>query len=206
VRFFRRGETLNERLLREAGLDTPEEELEVAAERPPEPLDPVLSFRQQFDSLGGGLAGSGLPQRARRWDAVVTAEAPDVAGNEVDFVTLPDGSLLVEEEEGNAALDPLAQAVEGELTPPYRVHAVRQTERLWAVSARRIDVARLDTDGDVIELTQTSDGKALRVDGMPVFGSIPELERLGESTAGPTYAVHAERLDADLWEVRVAAL
>jgi hypothetical protein len=206
VRFFRRGETLNERLLREAGLDRPEEELEVAAERPSEPLDPVLSFRQQFDSLGGGLAGSGLPQRARRWDAVVTAEAPDVAGNEVDFVTLPDGSLLVEEEEGNAALDPLAQAMEGELTPPYRVHAVRQTERLWAVSGRRIDVATLDTDGDVIELTQTSDGKALRVDGMPVFGSIPELERLGESTAGPTYAVHAERLDADLWEVRVAAL
>jgi hypothetical protein len=187
VGFFRRGETLNERLLREAGLDRPEEELEVAGERPPEPLDPVLSFRQQFDSLEGGLAGSGLPQRARRWDAVVTAEAPDVAGNEVDFVTLPDGSLLVEEEEGNAALDPLAQAVEGELTPPYRVHAVRQTERLWAVSARRIDVARLDTDGDVIELTQTSDGKALRVDGMPVFGSIPELERLGESKAGPTY-------------------
>jgi hypothetical protein len=206
VGFFRRGETLNERLLREAGLDRPEEELEVAGERPPEPLDPVLSFRQQFDSLEGGLAGSGLPQRARRWDAVVTAEAPDVAGNEVDFVTLPDGSLLVEEEEGNAALDPLAQAVEGELTPPYRVHAVRQTERLWAVSARRIDLTRLHTDGDVIELTQTSDGKALRVDGMPVFGSIPELERLGESTAGPTYAVHAERLDADLWEVRVAAL
>src|SRR4029079_5574191 len=202
MRFFRRGETLNERLLRESGLDRPVDD----AERPPEPLDPVLTFRRQFDSRGGGVAGSGLPQRARRWDAVVTAEAPDVAGNEVDFVTLPDGSLLVEDEEGNAALDPLAQAVEGELTAPYRVHAVRQTERLWAVSASRIDVARLDTDGDVIELTQTSDGKALRVDGMPVFGSIPELERLGESTAGPTYAVHAERLDADLWEVRVAAL
>jgi hypothetical protein len=41
---------------------------------------------------------------------------------------------------------------------------------------------------------------------MPVFGSIPELERLGEATGAPAYAVHAERLDADLWEVRVAAL
>ena len=202
--FFRRGETVNERLLREGGLDRAGEDLD--AKRPPAPLDPVLSFRRQFDSLGGGLAGSGLPQRARRWDAVVTAVAPDVAGNEVDFVTLPDGSLLVEEVEGNAALDPLAQAVESELAPPYRAHAVRQTDQLWAVSAVRIQVAKLATDGDVIELTQTSGGRAVRIDEMPVFGSIPELERLGEAAAGSAYAVHAERLDADLWEVRVAAL
>lgn len=206
MRFFRRGETLNERLLREAGLDRSMAELDAEAARPPPPLDPVLTFRQQFDTGAGALAGAGLPPRARRWDVVVTAEAPDVDGNEVDFVTLPDGSLLVEEEKGDAALDPLAQAVEGELTPPYRVHAVRQTERLWAVSALRIDVARFEADGDVIELTQTSDGKALRVGGMPVFGSIPALERLGEAAAGPAYAVHAERLDADLWEVRVASL
>jgi hypothetical protein len=205
MRLFRRGETLNERLLREAGLDRAGEERD-ADTRPPEPVDPVVSFRQQFDSGAGALAGAGLPPRARRWDVIVTAEAPDVAGNEVDFVTLPDGSLLVEEEEGNAALDPLAQAVEGELSPPYRVRAVRQTDQLWAVSALRIQVAKFEADGDVIELTQTSDGKAVRVDGMPVFGSIPELEKLAEASGGPAYAVHAERLDADLWEVRVAAL
>ena len=206
MRFFRRGETLNERLLREAGLDDRQEGLDPEPGRPPEPLDPVLSFRQQFDSVGGALLGAGLPPRARHWDAVVTTEAPEVAGNHVDFVALPDGSLLVEQEEGDAALDPLAQAVETELTPPYRVHAVRQTDELWAVSAVRIDVATLKADGDVIELTQTSDGKAVRVDGMPAFGSFPELERLGEAAAGPAYAIHAERLDADLWEVRVAAL
>jgi hypothetical protein len=206
MRFFRRGETLNERLLREAGLNGRQQELDAEAVPPPAPLDPVLSFRQQLDAASGFLAGAGLPPRARRWDAVVTAEAPDVAGREVDFVTLPDGSLLVEAEEGNAALDPLAKAVEAELRPPYRAHAVRQTERLWAVSAVRIDVATFEAEGDVIELTQTSDGKALRVDGMPVFGSIPALERLGEATAGPAYAVHAERLDGDLWEVRVASL
>jgi len=41
---------------------------------------------------------------------------------------------------------------------------------------------------------------------MPAFGNFPELVRLGEAAAGSAYAVHAERLDADLWEVRVAAL
>src|SRR4051794_10044230 len=199
MRFFRRGETLHERLLREAELDDRRAEPAAEADRPPEPLDPVLRFRQQFDSVGGALLGAGLPPRTRRWDAVVTAEAPELAGNEVDFVALPDGSLLVEQEEGDAALDPLAQAVEAELTPPYRVHAVRQTDRLWAISAVRIEVARLEADGDEIELTQTSDGQAVRVDGMPAFGSFPELVRLGEGAAGSAYAVHAERLDADLW-------
>jgi hypothetical protein len=40
---------------------------------------------------------------------------------------------------------------------------------------------------------------------MPSFGTVPALEQLGEA-AGPAYAVHAERLDGDLWDVRVAAL
>jgi hypothetical protein len=200
--FFRRGETLNERLLREAGLEGSED-----AERDQtQPLDPIEGFREQFNSGVGALLGAKLPERARRWDAVVTAEAPELEGDEIDFVTLPDGSILVEQEQGDAALDPLAQAVEAELVPPYRAHGVRQTERLWAVSALRVEVERFDANGDVIELTRTGDGTTLRVDGMPTFGSIPELERLAEQIAGPEYAVHAERLDADLWEVQVAPL
>lgn len=204
MRLFRRGETLNERLLREAGLH--EQQADSAVETPPAPLDPVVAFRQQFDSGAGALAGAGLPPRARHWDTFVTAEAADVAGHEVDFVALPDGTILVEEEEGDAALEPLANAVETKIAPPYRAKAVKQTDRIWAISVMQIQVARFEQDGDTIELTQTSDGRALRVDGMPSFGSVPELERIGENRAGPAYAVHAERLDADLWEVRVAAL
>jgi hypothetical protein len=135
----------------------------------------------------------------------LTVEAPDLQGDQVEFVTLPDGSVLVEEEQGDAALDALATAVEQRLEPPYRARAARQTDSLWAVSASRIEVARFDADGDRIELTQTADGKSLRVDEMPSFGSIPALEALGQA-AGPAYAAHAERLDADLWEVRVAPL
>jgi hypothetical protein len=205
MRFFRRGETLNERLLREAGLQ--EQQAESTADAsPPAPLDPVVAFRRQFDSAAGALAGAGLPPRARHWDTFVTAEAADVEGNEVDFVALPDGTILVEEEEGDAALEPLANAVETRIAPPYRAKAVKQTDRIWAISAMQIRVAKVESGGDTIELTQTSDGKAVRIDGMPVFGSIPELERIGEADGGPAYAVHAERLDDDLWEIRVAAL
>ena len=205
MRFFRRGETLNERLLREAGLQ--EQQADSGVETaPPAPLDPVVAFRRQFDSAAGALAGAGLPPRARHWDTFVTAEAADVPGSEVEFVTLPDGTILVEEEEGDAALEPLANAVETKIAPPYRAKAVKQTDRIWAISAMQIQVARFEQDGETIELTQTSDGRAMRIDGMPSFGSVPELERLGEGQAGPAYAIHAERLDADLWEVRVAAL
>jgi hypothetical protein len=204
MRFFRRGETLNERLLREAGLDRPQPQ--PAPEPEPEPeLDPVAQLRESLESAGGFKAAAGLPPRARRWDAVVTAEAPDVRGNEVDFVTLPDGSLLVEREEGNAQLDLLAQAVERELTPPYRAHGVRKTASVWAVSASRIEVARFDAEGEKLELTQTDEGKTFVVDGVRAFGSVPELEKLGEAT-GDRYAIEAERLDADLWEVRVTPL
>jgi hypothetical protein len=183
VRLFRR-ESLNERLAREAGLDPPR----------PRPV-------QGWEDLVGihGIA------RLREWDAVVTAEAPEIAGDRVDFVALPDGSLLVEEEQGDAALDPLAAAVEEQIAAPYRARGARQTESLWAVSARRIEVARFEADGERLELTQTADGKTLRVDGMPAFGSVPPLERLAEE-AGPYYAAAAERLDSDLWEVRISPL
>jgi hypothetical protein len=156
---------------------------------------------QGWDDLVGihGIA------RLREWDAVVTAEAPGLEGDRVDFVALPDRSLLVDDEQGEAALDTLAAAVEEQLAPPYRARGVRQTETLWAVSARRIEVARFEAGGDQVELTQTPEGRTLRVDGMPVFGSVPALERAGEAV-GSSYAIHAERLDADLWEVRVAQL
>src|ERR687887_967609 len=172
--FFRR-ESLHERLAREGGL-----------------VEPV-GGRPAWGEVGiHGIA------RVREWDAVVTADAPEIEGDAVDFVALPDGSLLVEQEDGDAALEPLAAAVEERLGPPYRARAARQTESLWAVSANRIEIARFETDGDRIELTQSADGKSLRVDGMPSFGSIPALERLGEAS-GPSFAVHAERVDADLW-------
>jgi len=43
------------------------------------------------------------------------------------------------------------------------------------------------------------------VDGQRIFGSIPALEARGRRE-GRDYAVHAERLDGDLWEVRAHPL
>jgi len=143
--------------------------------------------------------------RPRRWDIITTARAPEVKGNELQFAALPDGTLIVDEEAGDESLGAIADAVEQQLQPPYRAHAVRQTDSLWAVSASRIEVSRFEAAGEKLELTQTDQGKTFLVDGQPEFGTIPELEKLGEA-AGDRYAIEAERLDGELWEVRVAAL
>ena len=179
---FGRKESLHERLAREGGLVENE---------------PSAPWREV------GIHGM---QRAREWDATVAAVVPDVEGDAATFVALPDGSLLVEDGP-DSSLQGLADAVERELKPPYRARAARQQDDLWAVQARQIEVIELSDApaGDALDLTQTAEDRVLRVDGQRVFGTVPELEARGQRE-GRDYAVHAERLDGDLWEVKASAL
>ena len=135
--------------------------------------------------------------RPRRWDAVVTVEAAGLDGEERDFVLLGDGTLLGEETD-----TPLAEAVA--LEPPFRAQAVRRHGDLWAVAATRIAVVELGDDpgGDVLEFAVHRGERTLLVDGARGFGTVPELERI---LAGDG-AVHAERLDGNLWEVTASVL
>lgn len=170
--WFRRNEPLHERLAREGGL----------VER-----EPRAPWREV------GIHGI---ERVREWDATETVDAPGIEGDAATFVALPDGSLLVEEGP-DSSLQPLADAIEQDVQPPYRARAARQNGDLWAVQARRIQVMtiRRAPEGNTIELTR----EGLVVDGDRAFGSVPELEGLGD-------VVRAERLDGDLWEVRASAL
>ncbi|MDX6485170.1 MAG: hypothetical protein QOF43_323 [Gaiellaceae bacterium] len=183
--FFRRRESLHEKLAREGGLD----------ERAPREQRP---FWQE-----PGMTGNFRPPAA---DATVVVDAPDVEGNAVKWVTLPDGTLLVEDGP-DGSLDALAAGVEQELSAPYRARAARQTGTLWAVQAAKIEVMALPDapDGDTIDVTSTADGRSFSVDGAQVFGSLPALQERGEQE-GREYAVRAERLDGDFWEVKAAAL
>jgi len=182
VPLFRRDEPLHERLAREGGL---------VESQPKAPWREV------------GIHGL---QRPREADAVVTVDAPDVEGDAARFVSLPDGTLLVEEGP-DSSLDALAGAVEQELRPPYRARAVRRDESLWAVEATRIEVLSLPDapNGETIDVTRTEEETSVSVDQQRIFGSLPSLEERGQRE-GREYAVHAERLDGDLWEVRAAAL
>ena len=200
----RKEETLNEQMLREAGLDEPEPAEETS---PPEPLDPYAGS-YPADATGGIVPASLDRAMARPavWDLVTTVTAPGIAGDRVEFATLPTGDVIVDTETGDADLSPLADAVEKQLKPPYRVLARREDDDLWSIAARTIDVVELTFDGgDEIELVENEGSTELRVDGKPWNEEIPELERAGE-TLGTAFVVQADRLDGDLWEIRVSGL
>jgi hypothetical protein len=187
VRLFRR-KPLHERLL-------------AAGERDVAPPDvrPVVG--------GGRETGIHGIARQREWDAVATVVAPEVRGDELRFDVLPDGIVLVEQEEGDASLGPLADAIERELRPPYRAQAVRQSGELWAVAARAIEVVRLPPrEGERIELAFRQEERSLTVDGFREFGTVHELEALAARSGHAEYVVRAERLDGDWWEVVVDPL
>jgi hypothetical protein len=197
--FRRRRETLNEQLLREAGLD-PAQALGDSPQPPPPPELPKSVL-----AVAGVPDGSSVSPK--EWDSAVTVTVPALAGNRVEFTTLPNGDVIVSEETGDADLTPLADAVERRVPPPYRAVATRQGGDLWAVGAKQIEVAQIAfPEGEKLELVQHGDDRELRVDGERSDAAVPaELERLGEAARGSFY-VEAERIDGDLWEVRVTAL
>jgi hypothetical protein len=190
VLFRRRRAPLHEKLAREAGMP--------------------LEWESRYEPLRPpGIPEAGITgnQRFREWDATAVVEAPELRGDEVEFVVLSDGSILVDEEVGDASLDTLADGIEETLPPPYRAKGIRRTESDWAVGARKIEVVELrpDVEGDRIELSAVGGELTLSVDGARAFGRIPQLEAVGEER-GPDYALRATRLEGPLWEVDVTPL
>jgi len=178
--FFRR-KPLHQRLAEEGGL----------VERSTVPL---------FTGVIPETGIHGIP-RERQYDAVATTDAPDVAGDSARFVGLEDGSLLIEEGDGD--LTSLADAIEHEIARPYRATAVRRGETTWAIAAHRLRVIELpEPGGDEIELVLNGEEKTLVVEGNRSFGTMPELEQLADGNA----VIRAARLDGTLWEVRVDPL
>ena len=141
--------------------------------------------------------------RQREWDAVVTVLAPDLAGDELWFVALPDGRVVVDD----GAADPAAMVLSLDRQTPYRAHAVRRDERVWTVAVRGIETIELTRDpgGSFVELAWDGVERSVRIDGEPTLAGVPELERLGAERHA-AYVVTAARLVDDAWEVGVTPL
>ena len=200
---FRR-EPIHKRLAREGRLET---ESDVVREPAPEPAltpEPEPRLAPEPGPRFGPTGVDGVP-RPRRWDAVVPAQAPGLIGNEVHFAALPNGDLVVDEDEPENTLAPLAEAIEQTLQPPYRAEAIRRDGESWGVAARRIEVAVFEAPGEALEVIANDDGRTLVVDGERAFGAVPELVRLGERQ-GITYVVRARRLEGTFWEVEAHPL
>jgi hypothetical protein len=147
----------------------------------------------------------GIP-RFREWEVVASADSERLTGEEVHFVAVPDGSLIVDEDVPDGSVVPLARAVEHTVEAPYRARGVRRSGSVWAVGALRIAVTELPKEfaGDELELVVRGGAPALHVDGRPAFSVPAGLEALAPGQGD--YVVRARRLDETLWEAEVDAL
>jgi hypothetical protein len=153
---------------------------------------------------GLGIPGiSGVP-RPREWDAVESTSAPALRGDEIHFVALADAdrTLIVDEDEPNDSVAPLADAIEATLSPPYRAVGRRRENDVWAVGALSVDVVELPESvaGESIELTRVGGRRELRVDGEHSELELPKLDAIGERR-GSDYVLRAERLTETTWVV-----
>jgi hypothetical protein len=192
--FLRREEPLHEKLAREGGLDFPRRVQELGGA-----LDPRHPFWQ--------VAGIHGVARAREWDAVVAAEAPDLPGEDVEFVVLEDGTLIVDDDLPDDALSPLADALDATLEAPYHVYAHRREGDAWVAAAVLVDVAEVpeDIDADTVEIV-VRDGEHMTVVGGDLASDrIESLEAVAEEDF-ESYFLEATRIDERLWEVTVNPL
>jgi hypothetical protein len=183
--FWRREKPLHEQLAEEGGLMVPGE-----------------STRDVAPWHQAGIHG--VP-RPREYDVVLSLDVEGLSGDELSFVALEDGTLLLETDD-DVDLDPFADALEGTLEPPYRATAVRKGESTWAVAANSIQVATIEDEvgGDTVELAVQHGDSTVLVDGAEAFGSLASFEQLAEELEA--YVIRASRLDGDLWEVKVTPL
>jgi hypothetical protein len=208
VGFFRRERPIHEQLAAEAGLDIDglDDELAAgAAEHQPEE-SPLVKMLPGPSALSELLSVHGIP-REREWDAVASAVAPDLPGEELDFVALEDGTLVVDQDAPDDSLSPLADALSGQIRPPYHAYAFWQQEDVWAVAAKRVAVIEVleDVPGDEVELAVNNGTRTVVVDGEQSTAEIPSLETFAGQQFG-SFVLHASRLDDTLWEVTVLPL
>ena len=174
-----------------------------------------MSLRRDDDTYDEQLrreAGLGDPRETRVGDTeervdtleeehTFTVDAPGIAGDRFTFAVVPDGTMLVEEEDAETGLGQLADAIEERVAPPYRAFAERESGDRWTVAAGAISVVELPgLDADEVRLVVKDGVRVLIVDDEPSGERIQELEHLGDETY-ESYYLRADRLDEAWWEV-----
>jgi hypothetical protein len=149
-----------------------------------------------------GVTGVGT---GRTWDAVVSAHAPALTGEDVTFTALEDRTLVVDQDVPDDSLAPIAEALEQMVSPPYRAAATRTDAEVWTAVAESVRIVSLvGLDADEVDLTVVDGERTLSVGGEPTSDQVPALDDL--AAEHDSVAVHAERVDGDLFAVDVFPL
>lgn len=167
----------------------------------------MARFDEMLSALGTGASIPGVMGvgPGRTWDAVVAAEAPGLTGESVTFVALDDGTLIVNEDVPDGSLTPVADAIEEMLPPPYRAAAAKAEGDAWSAVAESVHIAELEGVGaDEVELTVVDGERTLTLGEEQTSVALPALDEL--AAEHDSVAIHAERVDGDLFAVDVFPL
>jgi hypothetical protein len=148
---------------------------------------------------GLGIAGvTGVARPKGEWDVAASARAPGLPGDEVTFVALDDGTLVVDDDIPDGSAAPLADAIERYLPPPYRAAGLRKEDDVWAVAAVRVTLLELTSvEGEAFELSRVGDGITFAVDGVASLAPL-EVRRVLDGVEGDV-AVTAEHVVDAAW-------
>jgi hypothetical protein len=120
-------------------------------------------------------------------------------------VVLGDGTIIVDEDVPDGALQPLAEALERSVEAPYRAAAMRHEGEVWTAVAEHVTIVELPgVDEDEVELTVVGGERTLKLDGEPTIRPLAALDPLAEEH--DDVAIRAERVDGDLFAADVYPL
>jgi len=154
---------------------------------------------------GLAIPGMNAIPRPAAGDAVVTAEAPGIPGDEVGFVTLEDGTLIAAAAIPDGVLFPLATEIEKIIDPPYEAEARRIVDDNWGVAATEVEIVDVDagSPGETLTFSSVGGVESTTIDGENTF--LPRQFR-GLLTAGDDVVLDARRADETTWVVQRSLL
>jgi hypothetical protein len=167
----------------------------------------VARYDDMLAALGAGAAIPGVMGvgPGRTWDAMVAAHAPLLTGDSVTFTALEDGTLVVNEDVPDGSLAPVADQIEEMVPPPYRAAAARNQGDMWTAVAESVQIVTLaGLDSGEVELTVVGDVRTLTIGDEVSASALPALDALADGQGD--VAIHAERIDGDLFAVDVFPL
>jgi hypothetical protein len=154
---------------------------------------------------GLGIAGISGVARGRTWDAVGSASCPMLPGDDAAFVTLDDGTIVVDAEVPDDSLVPLAESLEATLAPPYRAAAIRVDGNTWTAVAESVRIVTLPgVSADTLELTSVNGERTLSLDGEISAEDVGPIDEIARSVGD--VVINAERVDGDVFAVDVFPL
>jgi hypothetical protein len=176
----RRKETLNEKLMREAGLSASFDAEAEPAALPREAPPPAV----QVPGSGSWASEHAFLLRPREHDFFRPVVAHGIEGEQVSFDVLPDGTVLVDQEEGDATLAPLADAVEEEFAG-----LLERLDRAQVVAAAHLAVILADDLEQAFQVVNDFAPEHLEIVAADPARWLPLVENAGAVFLGDYAAV-----------------